>query len=218
MCFIQDLHREESVDPLLQFLQSGIVKRADPNYLRGLAERNGLKFRALKAVTIVESGGRSSYDAKKRPVLLYEPHKYYELIPAGKRAEAVSQNLARARWEKSYYNRFERTADDRWRLLDRAAAFHNAEAAVGACSWGSAQILAYLWCKKCGYADASKFVKASLDEEKMLDAIVAVLLAMKLKRAINQPDFEEVARKWNGAGNIRVYAKKMRDAFNSLPP
>jgi hypothetical protein len=201
---------------LLAFLQSGNIKRAAPDYLKKLAQREGLNVKALQAIIAVETGGRHVFDARNRPVLLYEPHIYFKLIPSQKREKAIQQNLARKKWTKSFYNQFERTPDDRWELLERAASFHDAEAAVGCCSWGPAQIVANLWAKKCGYNNASEFVRASMNEEKMLDSFVAVLTAMNLKSAINSLDFEKVAATYNGPGNVAVYSSRMKKAFHNL--
>jgi hypothetical protein len=205
-----------AMDDLLAFLQSGNVQLAPPDYLKQLAERENLSFKALRAITTVESGGHHAFDARNRPWLLYEPHKYYKLIPSKKRDRAVAKNLARKIWDKRFYNLFERTPDDRWELLERAAEFHTAEAAVGCCSWGPAQIVASEWAKPCGYESASDFVRASMNEEKMLDALITVLIAKKLKDAINNEDFETVALRYNGKGQVPVYAARMRKAFNSL--
>jgi N-acetylmuramidase len=204
------------MDELLAFLQSGKVQLAHPDYLKQLAEGQNLSFKVLRAITIVESGGHHAYDARNRPVLLYEPHIYYKLIPARKRDTAVAKNLARKIWDKRFYNLFQKTPDDRWELLERAAEFHDAEAAVGCCSWGPAQIVASKWAKPCGYKSASDFVRASMNEEKMLDAFIAVLIAMKLRDAINDGDFETVALQYNGKGQVPVYAARMRKAFNRL--
>jgi hypothetical protein len=129
---------------------------------------------------------------------------------------AVAKNLARKIWDKRFYNLFERTPDDRWELLERATEFHDAEAAVGCCSWGPAQIVASEWAKPCGYESASDFVRASMNEEKMYDAFIAVLIAKKLRDAINDEDFETVALHYNGKGQVPIYAARMRKAFNSL--
>ena len=201
---------------LLPFLQSGKAQLAPPDYLKQLAEREHLSFKALRAIIIVESGGRHSFDAHNRPWLLYEPHIYYKLIPSRKRERAVAKNLARKTWDKRFYHLYERTPDDRWELLERAAEFHDAEAAVGCCSWGPSQIVASEWAKTCGYESASDFVRASMNEEKMLDAFIAVLIAKKLKDAINNEDFDTVALRYNGKGQVPVYAARMRKAFNSL--
>jgi hypothetical protein len=56
---------------LLPFLQSGKAQLAPPDYLKQLAERENLSFKALRAIIIVESGGRHSFDAHNRPWLLY---------------------------------------------------------------------------------------------------------------------------------------------------
>ena len=50
----------------------------------------------------------------------------------------------------------------------------------------------------------------------MLDAFIAVLIAKKLKDAINNEDFDTVALRYNGKGQVPVYAARMRKAFNSL--
>ena len=148
--------------------------------------------------------------------MLYEPHIYHKLLPAAKRTEAITKNLARKTADKTYYNQFEKTPDDRWDLLDRATAFHDFEAAVGSCSWGPAQIVASIWAKAIGYASVADFARAAMDEGKMLDAFAAVLAGMKLKSAINDLDFESVARTYNGSGAVEVYAGRMQKAFDGL--
>jgi hypothetical protein len=148
--------------------------------------------------------------------ILYEPHIYYKLIPPNKRDMAVTKNLARKVWDRRFYHRFENTPDDRWELLERATEYHTAEAAVGCCSWGPQQIIGSDWAKTCGYDSACDFVRASMNEEKMLDAFVAVLIAKKLRDAINNEDFETIALHYNGKGQVPIYAARMRKAFNTL--
>jgi hypothetical protein len=201
---------------LLAFLQSGQVTPAPPDHLERLAQREGLNAKALKAITIVECGGKSGFDDKKRPVFLFEPHHFYKFLPKDKRDEAIRLNLARKKWDKTHYNAHQKTFDTRWALLAKAAQFHNDEAAVGSCSWGPAQIVAHLWAKKCGYESAAEFVKASLQEQAMLEAFIKVLLAMNLRSAIKNLDFRRVAEVYNGPGQAQEYAKRMKKAFDSL--
>lgn len=204
------------MEGLLATLQSGNKIVAPKDYLAQLAKAESLNLKSLKAIVTVETGGKSAFDDKGRPKFLFEPHHFYKLLPKSMRNDAVAANLARTKFEQAYYNKFERTFDSRWKLLSKAADFHDVETAVGACSWGPAQIVGHLWARKCGYANSAEFVRASVDEKAMFDAFVKVLLAMKLRDAINSADFRKVARTYNGPANVEVYAPKMQKAYLSF--
>lgn len=53
----------------------------------------GCDVAAIRAITEVEAHGQG-FDAKRRPIVLFEPHVFYRCLPTGKRAAAMTRGLA----------------------------------------------------------------------------------------------------------------------------
>jgi hypothetical protein len=122
------------------------------------ARELGVETAAVRAVAAVESGGRTGFDAKKRPVLRYENH--------------IFRSLTKGRYDKSHpdlsdaYNSTQykaahrfggiKYADEQWALLGAAFALAPDEA-VEACSWGMFQVMGENY-KSIGWTSLEQFV------------------------------------------------------------
>lgn len=106
------------------------------------AHQLGVETAAIRAVAAVESGGRTGFDAKKRPVIRYENHIFRHLTRS--RYDASHPELSAAYGSAQYQrtHRFggARYADEQWALLGAAFALAP-DQAVMACSWGMFQVM-----------------------------------------------------------------------------
>jgi hypothetical protein len=122
------------------------------------ARELGVETAAVRAVAAVESGGRSGFDGKKRPVIRYENHTFRSLTK--KRYDKTHPDLSDAYGSKQYKatHRFGGTkyADEQWALLDKAFALAP-ESAVEACSWGMFQVMGENY-RSTGWTSIEQFV------------------------------------------------------------
>ena len=113
------------------------------------ALRNGITMAAIKAVAQVESGGRSGFDEKYRPKILFEAHHFRK--HTGRLFDITHPHLSCDRASaKKYYSW------DQYNRLFEAMALSPA-AAIKACSWGKFQVLGS---NHNGWPDPISFAKA----------------------------------------------------------
>lgn len=100
----------------------------------------------VAAITEVESNGKV-FGPDGRPMVLFEPHKFYLKLSGAARDEAVKLKLASKSWNKRLYPK---TQADRWKQIEGAAAlcdrhgFWNGFAYESA-SYGVGQVLGEHW-------------------------------------------------------------------------
>lgn len=179
--------------------------------IRQVARAEGIEPAALLAVADVESGGRATarVNGEDRPLILFEYHVFYRALPAEKRAEAVRRNLARQKWGALPYRRSQAA---RYAQLDRAKKIDR-QAAYAACSWGVGQVLGEnaTW---LGYANPEALAQAAMSGvagqiKLMLRFIRKAGLADELMRR----DWRGFARRYNGPGQVDLYAGLMAKAY-----
>lgn len=171
------------------------------DFLRA-AEAIGCEVEAIKAVTSVEARGQG-FDAKRRPIMLFEPHVFCRCLPAGKRAAALSRGLAYPDWRPGNYPP---TQDQRYAQLDAAIAIDET-AALKAPSWGIGQVLGENH-KLCGFATPQDLVAKCLEGEGgQLDVMVAFILGKGLDAPLRRLDWPVFALGYNG----KSYAKNQYD-------
>ena len=104
-----------------------------------IAEEHGLDETTLLAVAEVESGGRlfAKVAGKREPLIRFEGHYFYRLLPRAKRNRAVVAGLAHPVAGK-VKNPLGQAA--RWKMLERACATDR-PAALAATSWGIGQVM-----------------------------------------------------------------------------
>lgn len=154
----------------------------------------------LHAFMDVEAAG-SGFDAKGRPKMLFEPHKFYAALRGPQRAAAVAQGLAYPKWGEKPY------PSDSYPRLIKAMAIDET-AALESASWGLTQILGTYFAD-IGFASVQEMVQAFMDSEaEHLEATVALLKKWQIDDDLRAHRWATVARTWNGAG----YAKNRYDA------
>ncbi len=111
--------------------------------LAELAENNGLEPACLFAVVEVESGGRlgAKVNGRLEPLIRFEGHYFYRLLPLGKRIQAVVRGLAAQRAGRI---KNPLTQSSRWKLLHKAGEIDR-PAALASCSWGVGQVMGDHW-------------------------------------------------------------------------
>lgn len=97
--------------------------------------------------------------------------------------------------------------------LDKAKLIH-AEAAMLSASYGMFQIMGDNY-KTCGYNSVFDFVKAlSSSYERQLDAFVKFCMGKGIQHDLNNKDWDEAARKYNGpAYEKNKYDVKLEEAY-----
>ena len=108
-----------------------------------IASELNIEPATLKAVVQVESAGRLSVSIAGRaePLIRFEGHYFYKLLPLAKRNMAVAQGLASAR-AGTVKNPL--TQKGRWQML-RCAMKINRAAALESVSWGLGQVMGSHW-------------------------------------------------------------------------
>jgi hypothetical protein len=195
--------------PASTFIDSLVAKTPGPLTPRDVAEcaeRLGVERAAVQAVLKVESRG-SGFAADGRPIILYEPHVFSRITQ--RRFDATHPELSYVRWKDRPYPK---TQADRWKQLARAHAL-DAEAAVGATSWGLFQILG-LNHKKCGFDKATTFVAhMAQSEAAQLQSFEAFVRSSGLVDELQNKDWAGFARIYNGPGQVELYGRLLSEAY-----
>ena len=122
------------------------------------ARQIGVETAAVRAVAAVESGGRTGFDTKKRPVIRYENHIFRQLTKAkyDKSHPDLSAAYGSAEYKSTHRFGGAKYADEQWALLDKAFALAP-DPAVMACSWGMFQVMGENY-KAGGWSNLQQFV------------------------------------------------------------
>ncbi|EFO32482.1 peptidoglycan binding domain-containing protein [Roseibium sp. TrichSKD4] len=169
----------------------------------------------LGAIIQVESGGKA-YDSQGRLIILPERHIFYRKLPKGLRGQAMRMGLAVKRWSRANYRGLGKAGSDaRWELMEDFAKV-NEEAALQSASYGGPQIMGFNY-KVCGYASVTDFVLAFAENNlNQIDAFIRFLERSGLSQDLREADFEAIARRYNGPGQVKHYAALMRRAYAKL--
>jgi len=180
--------------------------------IMALAMENGLSPAALLAIVEVESGGRvfAHIHGRKEPLIRFEGHYFYRLLPQAKRNRAVVSGLANPRWGK-VKNPLRQI--NRWRMLERARKIDN-EAALSSCSWGVGQVMGSHW-RWLGFADIAALVtQARSGADGQVDLMLRFIKKAGLENALREKDWRGFARGYNGPAYARHgYHTRMARAY-----
>lgn len=160
----------------------------------------------IHAFMDVETRGHG-FDDLKRPIILFERHKFYEYLPATKRAAAVKAGLA-SKTPGGYGKESEQ-----YGKLARAMAI-DVRAALMACSWGLGQVMGFNH-KLAGYATVEEFVEAmKVSEELQLRAAINFIISTGLADKLRKHDWAAFAKGYNGKNyKINNYDGKLKESF-----
>ena len=160
-----------------------------------------IELAALRAVMAVESRN-SGYDAKRRPVILFEPHIFWRQLAGKQRDEAVRQGLAYQHWGQMPYPK---SSDGNYLRL-AAAIKINPEAAYRSISIGMGQVLGENF-RAAGCESAQQmFEQVAVSETNQLKHMIGFIIFHGLRDELNRHDWRGFARGYNGRGQVDKYA------------
>ena len=168
------------------------------------AQRHGVEVIAIKAVAIVESGGKSGFDANGRPKILFEAHHFNDLTNG--RFVVTHPHLATSTWAaaRAFYS---------WDQYERLyeAMILDVDAALKAASWGKFQVLGQY---HDGWPDVRSFVAAMYESEVNHLRSFEAHCAGSLMAALKRKDWLGFAA-YNGNDQAR-YGPLIKNAYQAL--
>jgi hypothetical protein len=183
--------------------------------IEAAAEQLGVPVAAVMAVNAVESSGRGFLE-DGRPVILFERHQLYRLLPSEEAAVLSVSYPALINPNRGGYA----GGTTEWARLSNAkqitARFPGL--AEQACSWGQYQIMGYHW-QTLGYESPAAFVAAMHSgEAAQLDAFTRFIEAdAGLHKALKGKKWAEFARLYNGPSfKENLYDVKLARAFEKF--
>lgn len=182
---------------------SGAARRITSADIQDAAARLGCEYAALRAVMAVESRN-SGFDAKRRPIILFEPHVFYRNLPRGgaKIAAAVAAGLAYPKWGAKPYPK---SSDGNYDRLARAIEIDE-EAAYRAVSIGMGQVLGENY-RAAGHASAKEMFAAAMESEAaQLGHMIGFIKTNRLDDDLRLMDWAPFARGYNGPGQVPKYS------------
>jgi N-acetylmuramidase/Putative peptidoglycan binding domain len=178
-----------------------------------LAQEIGVEPAALLAVAEAESGGKAfaNIDGKPMPLIRWEGHYFYRLIPKSLQKTAVEAGLANHA-VGGVVN--PGSQQGRYDLLKRARQL-NDEAALSSCSWGLGQVMGAHW-SWLEYKSAQALVDDACSGIVGQVRLMAKFIdKSKLADELKQRDWAAFARQYNGPSYIRFkYNTKMATAYS----
>lgn len=160
-----------------------------------------IELAALRAVMAVESRN-SGYDARRRPLILFEPHVFYRNLSGAQRDHAVRAGLAYKRWGQQPYPA---GSDAQYKRLTDAIQI-NEEAAFRSVSIGMGQVLGENF-PLAGCSSAKEmFEQAKVSEANQLKHMLGFIVGKGLRDDLNRHDWSGFAGGYNGRGQIPKYA------------
>jgi len=183
------------------------------NELSLIAACVSLEPAALKAVQIVETGGRSGFVSRQHPTILFEGHIFWrELEHKGINPKLHlngNENILYPKWDNTKYygglKEYERL---------KAACAIDTEAALLSTSWGMFQILGLNY-KKCGEPDIRKFVRQmTYSEFHQINLAVVFMDKAGLIPLLNSHKWAAFAKRYNGPAYAKNhYDTRLKDAY-----
>jgi hypothetical protein len=168
----------------------------------------GVEAAAVHAVAEVESGGRTGFDAKKRPKILFETHHFRaETKGAYNQSNPDLTAPFRSELQRASYKK------DQWDVI-RAAFALDPDAAVKSASWGMFQVLGSN-ALDAGWTTLEQFVKDMFTSEAQhMRAFLGFCKHNKLTRYLATHDWAAFARGYNGPHYTDFsYDTKMATAY-----
>lgn len=173
-----------------------------------------------QAIIEIESGGRYFADDGE-PIIRFEAHIFKQMLGND---EAFAQNFRHGtpQWTGqemtvggAWWPIHTGDQKSEWRAYESAQQL-NPEAAAKSISMGAAQIMGFN-CARIGYSSAQAMLKAFESAPAQVVAFLNFLLSdAALWAAVCNKDWREIARRYNGAGNVDVYAPLLERKYNEL--
>lgn len=177
--------------------------------------------RMAQAILKVESGGRS-HGSDGKPLIRFEAHIFKSYLKNDNLWAEHFQTDPQRGWIDQMWHRS--SADtwkpihtgnqkDEWEVFSFARGI-NPDAAHNSISVGSAQIMGFNH-KRVGFPSAEAMLTAFQSSEMQVIGFINYFLSdPTLMEAVDQKDFREIARKYNGSGQVDFYAGLLEKAYN----
>jgi hypothetical protein len=178
---------------------------SDADY-QAAATRQNVEVAAIKAVAIVESGGRTGFDTRGRPKILFEAHHFSGYTANRFNLTHPHLSVPSALWRNAsaFY------PWDQYQRLHEAMLL-DIDAALKSASWGKFQVLGS---NHNGWNDVRSFVAAMyVSEANHLRSFEAYCNDNGLMAAVRSRDWLSFARGYNGKRQ-RGYDARMADAYS----
>jgi hypothetical protein len=182
---------------------SGAARPITAREIEEAAKKLDCEIAVLRAVMAVESRN-SGFDAKRRPIILYEPHVFFRNLPPGsaKQKAAVAAGLAYQRWGMRPYPK---GSDAQYDRLRRAAEIDK-DAAFRAISVGMGQVLGENFRIAGCDSAVEMFEEAKESEAAQLRHMLNFIRARRIDDDMREKRWESFARVYNGPGQVKKYA------------
>lgn len=166
----------------------------------------GCSVEAVKAVAITETSG-GGFNPDGTPKTLFEGHLFSGFT--GHQYDETHPRISYLHWTKEFYGH---NWEEEQARLESAKALDE-EAALKSASWGMFQILGENF-KECGYENVNDFVTAmSEGAGAQLNAFVQFVIHKHLADELQNLDWADFAKVYNGPGQVAVYADHMGKAY-----
>lgn len=166
----------------------------------------------FKAVCLVESRGHG-FDADGNIVCLVEPHIIWKRASMRERSILKPYGLAYPKWGMRPYGTY---AAQILKFKKIIALTNNMTLAILGTSFGLLQILGENY-RDCAFTDATDFYVSMISgEAAQLEDAAILMRAWGLSKAMCALDWQAVARRWNGPGQVTSYANKLQAAYESV--
>lgn len=177
------------------------------------AKALGCDMPIIQAFAEVESSGYAFWqfsDTDWRPKILFEAHWFHDLTNG--KYDTTNPKVSSPTWNKALYV----YGPKEYKRLDEACAL-NREAGLKSASWGKFQIMGKHWAR-VGYTRLQDFINAMYRSEgDHLQAFCGFILTDPiLYGALIQHDFRTMTLRYNGEGQIGIYAAKLQQAYDVL--
>ena len=170
----------------------------------------GVETASIRAVAQIESGGRSGFDARGRPKILFEARYFHRLTKGA--YDKTHPHLSQATWQgaKKYYK------GDQWARMYEAMTLDHL-AAWESASWGMFQVMGDNHAM-VGWASIDSFMTDMFKSEYMhLKAFLGFCKSAGLVRYLKAKNWAKFAAGYNGPGYAdNQYDTKMAAAYEKL--
>lgn len=184
---------------------------------RDLGTRLRIPPDLLKAVAIVECGlDLTGMVALHKPKILFEGHIFYRELKnvkptIVKRILKSHPTICYEKWTKKFYL----GGIDEWDRYNEAYQI-DPQCAMLSTSWGIGQIMGFNY-NLCGCVNVEFMVEKMCESEyQQMELWYYFLYNSRLVHLLLDHDWEAFARKYNGPGQVTLYANKLRNAYNNL--
>lgn len=169
-------------------------------------------WKALKALTKVETGGRSGFLPSGKPQILFEGHYMYRYL--GNSAREISKkfpSLVYPKWTRQYY----KGGEAEWARFEEARKI-SVDGAIYSTSFGMFQVMGANYAKT-GCASLSEFyTKMCASEISQFVLGLEFLRSTKINEPLANLDWPSTARLYNGPAQVPVYSKRLAAEYKKL--